>query len=60
LQARKALARRGRRRGMGLQRRMDNGAAMVKLDKGEVKLERPGDNLAQQGGGADGQGKMER
>jgi len=45
---------------MGLQRRMDNGAAMVKLDKGEVKLERPGDNLAQQGGGADGQGKMER
>jgi hypothetical protein len=39
---------------------MDNGAAMVKLGKAEVKLERPGDNLAQKGGGADGQGNMER
>jgi hypothetical protein len=42
---------------------MDNGLAMVNVgdavDKTQVVLGRPGDNLAQQGGGADGQGKME-
>jgi len=46
------------------QRRMDNGLAMVNvgnaIDKAQVVLGRPGDNLAQQGGGADGQGKMEQ
>jgi hypothetical protein len=39
---------------------MDNGAVMVKLGKNQGQRVRLGDNLARQGGGADGQGKMER
>ena len=46
------------------QRRMDNGLAMVNVgspvDRTQVVLGRPGDNLARQGGGANGQGKMEQ
>jgi hypothetical protein len=46
--------------GARVQRRMDNAAAMVKLGKNRGQMVRLGDNLARQGGGADGQGKMER
>jgi hypothetical protein len=36
------------------------GLAMVKVASIKVKALRPGDNLARQDGGADGQGNMER
>jgi Domain of unknown function (DUF4926) len=42
------MVRPGSQRGTRVQRRMDNGATMVKLGKAEVKLARPGDNPAQQ------------
>src|SRR5215471_13013380 len=38
------------RLGMRGERRMDNGAAMVKLGKSRGQMERPGDNLAHEGG----------
>jgi hypothetical protein len=50
LEVRKSKSRPRRRLGTHVERRMDNGAAMVKLSKSRGQMERPGDNLAPEGG----------
>ncbi|MBO0740013.1 MAG: hypothetical protein J2P51_01140 [Hyphomicrobiaceae bacterium] len=60
LQVRKSKTRPKRFLDTRMQDGMDNGAAMVKLGKDRGQVERPGHNLAQQGGGSGAQGKMEQ